>query len=83
MIFTDTKKLLIITWVGMALLIGVGIGYLLGLRGFGQKTIQGPGFEPGQKSMQQQNFGPGGQIGNQPPQNQNGVSNQGDGQPIR
>lgn len=36
----------------MALLIGLGVGYLLGVNGVGQKTVPVP---------QQQNFGPGSQ----------------------
>lgn len=66
MIFISTNKLLIITWVAIAFLIGGGVGYLLGVQGFGQKT-QGP--EPGlnqQQFPQQQNFGPG--QGGQNPQ---------------
>lgn len=67
----DTKKLLIITWVGMALLIGLGVGYLLGLRGFGQPSrdigLYGQG---GQMGNQQGNMG-------QQPQQQQGVPQQG------
>lgn len=55
MIVINTNKLLIITWVAMALLIGVGAGYLLGINGIGQKA-QSPVQVP-----QQQNFGPGSQ----------------------
>lgn len=54
MIVINTNKLLIITWVAMALLIGLGIGYLLGVQGFGQKVQSPPVQAP-----QQQNFGPG------------------------
>lgn len=58
MSFINTNKLLIITWVVLALLIGLGIGYLLGVQGFGQKVVQNPNFGSGQQPMQQ-NFGPG------------------------
>lgn len=45
--------------MAMALLIGIGIGYLLGVKGFGQK-VSGPGVEFGQQQFpQQRNFGPG------------------------
>lgn len=60
MICISTNKLLIITWVAIALLIGGGVGYLLGVKGYGQK-IQAPAQLP-----QQQNFGPG--SGGQAPQ---------------
>lgn len=63
--------------MAMALLIGLGIGYLLGVQGFGQKVQNPPVQAP-----QQQNFGsgqgvqgpqqPGGNI-QQPPPNQGGA----------
>lgn len=50
----------------MALLIGIGVGYLLGIKGFGQK-VGDPGTGVGQQQFpQQQNFGP--VSGNQAPQ---------------
>lgn len=47
MISINTNKLLVITWVAMAFLIGTGVGYLLGIKGVGQQNPTG----------QQQNFG--------------------------
>lgn len=61
--------------MAMALLIGIGIGYLLGVQGFGQKIQNSPVQAP-----QQQSFGPGSQNqipqqggGIQQPLNQNGL----------
>lgn len=73
----DTKKLLIITWLIIVLLIGLGVGYLLGVNGIGQKA-QSPVQVP-----QQQNFGPGpqggapaGQPGGQNPMPNSGTQGQ-------
>lgn len=68
MIVINTNKLLIITWVAMALLIGLGIGYLLGVQGFGQKVQSPPVQAP-----QQQNFGPAGNMMQQQQPNQGGA----------
>lgn len=77
-------KLLIITWIFLALLIGIGIGYILGVKGFGQQI-----FVPQGQTIQQpaSNMAfPTGQPGNQfqPPQNQGGPLQQpaGQGQPL-
>lgn len=68
MSFTDTKKLLIITWVVLAFLIGGGVGYLLGVNGIGQRV-------PFQNTM---GVPPGMSGGNvQPPPNQGGTQQPG------
>lgn len=85
MICINTSKLLIITWVAMALLIGIGVGYLLGVNGVGQRAQQnfGPGPQgqapqplnqgeaPYQKSVQGE-APPGAPGGRNPVPNQNG-----------
>lgn len=72
----DTKKLLIITWIFLAFLIGAGVGYVVGLKGFGQRQA-GPagavipeqfGNQGPQGPGQDQQMPPPQQGGNQPSQ---------------